>query len=168
MSKREIKNLLEKMEEFEDRFFSLSKREKILLSKMKPKEAIQKLKRARILIELGSSFKTAKEDEEFIQKDLRPILFDKSTTKKFVETMIMIKEGLLIEVPPILIIFNKVFPQIQKFSKMFPQNVELTEEDSEKELIITVKIKLSKKLLEVKSSKETIEQLITRKRKRKE
>lgn len=161
MSKREISKWLEILKEFENKHFLLTEEEKAFLNNLHRKNstlARTRLKRASKNLELIASVNDGKKREE-LERAIRPILFDKIATEKLVKTMVMKIEGLLIKVPRIVIVFNKVFPQIQKFHTMFPENVELTEKDTEKELIITIKIKLSKKLLEIKEVKENIEKL---------
>jgi len=147
MTKKEIKEYLEIKKKFEEKHFSLTERENILLANMKPNVASRRLKRARILIEICSSFKTWQEDEEFIEKHLRPILFDKSTTKKKVETMFMKARGLYLETPAIQNVAPTILELIIGFAREFPNYGEWKEldvpEGTERKVQFTMKLPIA-------------------------
>ena len=168
MSKREISKWLEEVKKFEEKHFPLTEEEEDFLNNLHRKNsrlARARLKRASENLEFIATMNNDKQREE-VEKAIRPYLFDKEATKELVKTIVMNVEGLLIEIPKVVIIFNKVYPQIKKFHSMFPENVELTEEDTEKELILNIKIKLSKKLLEVRSVTESLEEIMKKRMKR--
>jgi len=159
MTKKEILEYLKKKEEFERKHFPLTEDEHHFLDHLTVKTAKSRLKKADKNLEMINSMSLEdREKEEKLLSLLRPYLFEKETTLEFVKTLVMKSEGLLIETPAILTIFGKVYPQIQAMENMFPKAVKITTEENEKETILNVKIILSKKLLEIKESKETIEQ----------
>lgn len=130
--------------------------EKIQDEGMTKSQVESQIKKAKEIRELVSSVQD-EEQKKFLKKEIEPKIFEKEMTKEVAKTMVLRVEGFLIKTPEVIVAFNKLFPQIENFCKMFPAYGTCTEEDKEKELLLNFKIKLPKKLLKVKAdvSKET-------------
>lgn len=150
--KKEIREALESVKEFEKDYYKLTEESRKELLSFSAKRIKSRVKRARKIMDLIS---TVQKDEvrEKLEKAIKPIIWENETTYELAQNMVLKAEGLWVDTPKIIIVLDELLPQVQNFCEMFPKYGRYEEREEDETIRISWVVEFPKSLLDSKSKK---------------